>query len=185
MLGQNLLAILLHELKDAGTEDDTRFQRLVETGAKFALRQCRQHLRVHQHEFGLIKGAHQIFSRREIYARLATNRGVHLREKCCGNLHKTDAAHVNTGEKSGNVSHNSAAEGDEYRVAIGLELDELAGRVSTVERVLRRSPSSISMTSNRAPSAAKESSKSLPQCLRMGAEVTTTKCRAVGRVSRM
>ncbi len=58
----------------------------------------------------------------EIHARLAADRGIHLREHGGRNLHQLDAAHVERCEQSADVADHSAAQRDHHRFAVGAQL---------------------------------------------------------------
>ncbi len=66
-----------------------------------------------------MEGAQQIFSDREIHARLATDRGVYLRQKSSRNLDDVDTAHINGGQHAGHVADHAAAKRKDDRTAIG------------------------------------------------------------------
>ena len=78
-----------------------------------ARRQAVHRAQIAQHKARLIKRANQIFTRREIDAHLAADRTVHLRQQCCGRLHKIDPPQINRRDKSRQVPDDSAAQRDD------------------------------------------------------------------------
>src|SRR6202044_1105953 len=82
----------------------------------------------------MVEAADEIFSGGEVDAGFAADGRVDLREKCGGDLDVADSAHVDGGEEAGDVAEDSAAEGDEERIAIGSGTRELLGeRLDTGE----------------------------------------------------
>ena len=142
-------------------------------------------MRVGQDQFGLFEDADEIFPALEVDSGFAADGGIDLREKGGGDLHEADSAHVDAGEESGDVSDDSAAQGDEHGVAVGLELDQLLGEIFDGREIFAALAIGHFDHVNPGRSAAKESSSGWPQWRRIGSEVTTTKWRALGRVSRM
>jgi len=45
---------------------------------------------------------------REIHARFATNRTIHLRHDCSGHMHERDAAQIRRRNKSRDISHHTS-----------------------------------------------------------------------------
>ncbi len=60
-----------------------------------------------------MKGAHQVFAGFQVDADFAADRTVHLRQQGGGRLDERDAAQINRGEKSGQIPHHAATQGDE------------------------------------------------------------------------
>ena len=93
--------------------DDPVFDDLGQAGAKFAGRQRVQRPQIAEDKTGLMKGADQVLAGFEIDADFAADRAVHLRQQGGGHLHERDAAQINRGDKSGQIAHDAAAQGDD------------------------------------------------------------------------
>ena len=72
---------------------------------------------VDQHQPRLVERADQVFALGKVYARLAADRGIHLRQQGGRNLAQRDAAQKGGGCKAGDVSHHAAAKGDDEVLA--------------------------------------------------------------------
>jgi hypothetical protein len=60
----------------------------------------------------MMEAADEIFSGGEVHAGFSADGGVDLREKSGWDLHVADAAHVDGGEKAGDVAEDAATEGE-------------------------------------------------------------------------
>ena len=108
------------ERVDVSTHEVVAHQRvlcdLTETAAVFAIRQRRQHGRVHEHCAGLVERAHEVLALGEVHAGLSADGAVDHREKCGGHLHDVDTAVVHRRDEPGSVADYPAADG-EHEVA--------------------------------------------------------------------
>ena len=72
--------------------------------------------------------AQQVLAGDQIHAGLASHRRVHLGQQRGGDLDHRNAAHEDGGEKSGQVAHDAAAEGDDHAGPVAAGLDHLFGQ---------------------------------------------------------
>src|SRR5689334_6738016 len=119
------MATFFEALEQLRFSDHTAFQGFIKTRPKLSLRKGRKQIRIDEHHPRLMKGADQILAGLQIDASLAADGRVNLGHNCGGNLDDIDSAHVNRGEKTGHISDNAPAQGDQHSVAIGTESDQL------------------------------------------------------------
>ena len=87
------------------------------------LRQGRERERIGEHKTRLVKGAYQVLTKRAINPRLSTDRAVDLGNDRRWQLNHGDAAVVDRGDKSSQITHNASAECKDGTLAIQSEMD--------------------------------------------------------------
>ena len=85
-----------------------------------------------------IERANEIFSFRQIYARLTADGAVHLRYERCWDVHKTDAAQIGGSGETGDVADDSAAHRYNCGVTIGAGQDQLSRDLLDGGEIFRR-----------------------------------------------
>jgi hypothetical protein len=115
---KNAVSAVFHVLEDLRPSDQPALQNLVQAGAKFAIRQRRQHRRIDQHRPRMMERSHQILALRKVNPRLPPDRRVYLSEQRRRHLNNIDSAHVNRSRETSHVADYAAAEGDQERSAI-------------------------------------------------------------------
>ena len=102
------------------------FDDLGQPGAKFAFGQGLQQRKVAQHEIRLVEGAHHILVSLEIHAVFAADTRIHLRQQRRGHEAERQSAHIGRSDETGNIGHDSAAETEDERTAVGPERQQFA-----------------------------------------------------------
>ena len=100
-------------VSDAAVLDDLRH-----AVGKSLVRQAVQHVRVHEHPFGLPEGTGQVFARLQVDGHLATYRRVHLCQEGGGDLNEIHPTQHRGGGEPSQVPNHAAPQGG-YRVAAG------------------------------------------------------------------
>ena len=118
--------VRFHEAEQRSVANDARLQAFDEAGAQLALRKSGQEIDVGDDCGGMVEGSDEIFAFGKIDAGFAADGRVNLCQKRGGNLNETNAAHVDSGQKSADIADDAAAEGDEQRAAIGTGGSKLA-----------------------------------------------------------
>lgn len=126
--GEEGVGVLLHEAEELGVGDDAGLDGLLQAGAEFGGRQGGERGRVGEDGEGVVEAADEVLAHLEVGAGLAADGGVDLGEQRGGELHITDAAHVDGGEEAGEVAEDAAAEGEQDGVAIGTGEGQLVGK---------------------------------------------------------
>ena len=106
---QNRMSLSLEALKQLRTSDDSGLYNLIEPGAKFAIRQSREHIRINQDCPRLVKGAHQVLPCLEIDSGFSADRCVDLCEDCGRHLYHLHAAHIQGCEQSRDITYDASA----------------------------------------------------------------------------
>ncbi len=76
---------------------------------EFTLTQCIKHFRIGQHKLWLIKHADKVLAKLRVDAGLAANGRIHLCKQRGWHLNEIHAATYDTGNKAGQITHNTAA----------------------------------------------------------------------------
>ena len=84
--------------------------------ARNRARESPQRGQIAQDKARLIKGAHEVFARREIDAHFAADRAIDLRQQGRWRLDKRDAPQVSCRDKPGQVADDAAAQSHNERV---------------------------------------------------------------------
>ena len=113
--------------EELGRADDACLDGLLEAGAEFACGKGGEGVRIRQDGERVVKAADEVLAGAEVDAGLAADGGVDLGEQRRWELHVVDAAHVDGGEKAGDVPDDAAAERKQEGVAVGACGGELAG----------------------------------------------------------
>src|SRR5262245_35323338 len=66
--GKDFLGMPAHEIEERSVTNHATFERLEQAGAKFALVECGEHIRIDQYGVWLMKRADQIFATAKIHA---------------------------------------------------------------------------------------------------------------------
>ena len=106
-----------HHVKDFFVGDIAVFDHLGHAVGKGTVRQGGEHRGVDQHQPRLVKRADQIFALRQVDARFAADRGIHLREQGGRDLAERHAAQEGRRGKAGDVAHHAAAQRDDQILA--------------------------------------------------------------------
>ena len=106
-------------IPDQAVLDDLRH-----AGGKLFCWQRVQRSGIHIHHTGHVKRSDHVFILLKIDTGLAADTAVHLSQERCRNLEKIDAPQVGGCDESGQIAHNTAAQGDEQVAAIKMVLDQ-------------------------------------------------------------
>ena len=85
-----------------------------------------------------MEGADEIFALRGIDAGFAANRAVNLRQQRGGDLHEIHAAAQDTGGKTGEITDNTAAKGDDQIAALDFHGQKFFAGPGKRSEILRR-----------------------------------------------
>ena len=102
------------------------------------MRQGEQNFRIRDHQLRRIERANEIFSFRQIHARLTADGAVHLRYERRWDVHKTDAAQIGGSGETGDVADDSAAHRYNCGVTIGAGQDQLSRDLLDGGEIFRR-----------------------------------------------
>ena len=89
------------------------------------LRQRLQRLGIDQYRHRLPERTNHVFRLRQIHSNFAADRTIDLGQQCGGHLHKWNSPGVGCRNKTGQIPHHSAADGNQQRRAIGSQLQQL------------------------------------------------------------
>ena len=128
LAGEDRVGIAFEEVEKVLASDDGSLDRLLQTGAQLAGRQCAQQAGIGEHRGWMVEAAEQVLSREEVDAGFAADGTVHLGEQGRGDLDIGDAAYVDGGKKAGDVANDAAAKGDQQRVPVRARLCQLLGQ---------------------------------------------------------
>ena len=122
-------SIFLQPDKEISIAKQAVFHYLGITAKQFAPRQRGQNLNVGNHETGLVKHPHEIFSAWRIDGRLAADRRINLRQKRGWNLYEIDTALEDSSGKSREIPDHAATQRDDQPAAFHIlckkRIDEL------------------------------------------------------------
>ena len=107
-----------------GVERHAVLDHFAQSGAILARREGVERRGVDQHAERLEERPDHVLRLRQIDADLAADGAVDLGEQRRRDLQEADAAGVGGGDEAGQVADHSAADGDDQRTAIGLQLEE-------------------------------------------------------------
>ena len=101
---------LRERIEQAPAADAAVFDDLAHAVGKIARRQRPERVGVDKHQPRLMERPHQIFALRQVDARLAAHRGIHLRQQRGGDLDKAHPAQERRGGKARHIPHDAAAQ---------------------------------------------------------------------------
>ena len=84
-----------------------------------------QRIWVHDDQFWLPEGTHDVLGIAQIHRRLAADGGIDHRERGGGAVDEVDAPHIDGGGKSGQVAHDAAAHRHDQVAAAHIEIEHL------------------------------------------------------------
>jgi hypothetical protein len=134
--------VFLQPLEEARVAQKPIFGHLAVACQEVARRQCLQHIRVRQHQPGLVEGANQVLAVGRVDPGLAADRTIDLGQQRCRHLDEIDAAAKHRRGEARQVADHTAAEGDDQIVALDLQfqqpLDHLGQPGHRLGRLARR-----------------------------------------------
>ena len=113
---KNSIEVLLKPAKQDGVGDQAVLDDFCKTGADFPVRQGSERIGICDNGNRLMEGAQQVLAAGMVDRGLAANGGIDLCQQCCRQLHEIDAALINRGTESGEISDDAAAQSDQHAV---------------------------------------------------------------------
>ncbi len=108
------------------------------TGPELARRQRAQHRCIGKHEARLMKGADQVLALFGVDAGLAADRGIHLRQKCRGDLHEANATAEHARGEAGEIADHAATESHDAIAALDANFEQALGKTGEHGKALAR-----------------------------------------------
>ncbi|MPN35254.1 hypothetical protein SDC9_182751 [bioreactor metagenome] len=137
---QQGIQIGLEPLKKGQITNQPVLDHFGDARSQLARRQGIEHTGISQHELRLIEGANHVFAQRVIDRRLATHRGVHLRQQRCGNLDERHAALITRCGKPTHIPNHSTTKGDQGRGSLA------ASSKQCIKNQIQRRPILVRLT---------------------------------------
>ena len=106
-----------------GVEDHAVLDHFAQTCNKFARRQGFQRGGVDQHAQRLEEGPDHVLRLGQIDADLAAHGTIDLGQERGGDLQEADTPGVGGGDEAGQVADHAAADRDDHRLAVGVQLE--------------------------------------------------------------
>ena len=107
--GQDRFFVRLQPFIVGGIFDQSVFNNLTQAGYILLTGQCFQRLCTGIHQFWLMKSPHHVLIGSEINTCFSSDAAVHLCQKACGNLDKTNASQISCRCKACQITDNTAA----------------------------------------------------------------------------
>src|SRR5262245_2432540 len=126
---QDLLRFLRHKVEELSVTNNSALQSFKQSGAKLALLQGREHLRIHQYHARLMKGSYQVLARFKVDSSLAADAGIYLGQQGRGNLYDRHTTQKDRSQKTGAIADDPAAQSDYPGGAVGAGGNHLLGQL--------------------------------------------------------
>ena len=120
---QYFRGMLFQKRKKIRIIDDAVFHDLPESRIDLTLWQRFHPIEIHEDRLWLIKSADEVFPQRMIDRHLASDAGIHLRQKACRKLDERHAPHVGGCHEPCQISHHAAAKGKDSGMPVKSLLD--------------------------------------------------------------